>query len=177
MEFITIPEAAKRTGKVPATIYLAIRNGELEAEYKYGILLISEQAIKNYNPRPRGRPRGLASRNTNLRTDISQSELARQLGVSRQCIHQILNREARNARSLVAAALKSGNLVKSKTCERCEKRKRNLQGHHPDYSKPLNVQWLCPPCHSLIHPHHNNVHGRKPNNGKSELDRIEGKGK
>lgn len=26
-----------------------------------------------------------------------------------------------------------------------------MQGHHPDYSKPLEVEWLCPRCHGARH--------------------------
>lgn len=163
MEMMTVSEAAEKVGREVSTLYLAIRNGELKAERKYGLLLIPEEVIKNYRPRPRGRPRGLASHNANLRTDISQSELARQLGVSRQCINQILNREARNARSLVAAALKRGQITKAAKCERCGTKKRKLEGHHPDYFKPLEVVWLCPPCHSLVHPHHPNINGKMDN--------------
>lgn len=31
-------------------------------------------------------------------------------------------------------------------CERCKQPKR-LERHHPDYSQPLLVEWLCKPCH------------------------------
>ena len=28
---------------------------------------------------------------------------------------------------------------------------RALHGHHEDYSQPLEVVWLCAPCHGLRH--------------------------
>jgi hypothetical protein len=33
-------------------------------------------------------------------------------------------------------------------CEACGLRKP-LEKHHPDYSKPLLVLWLCKPCHAI----------------------------
>jgi hypothetical protein len=33
-------------------------------------------------------------------------------------------------------------------CEGCGLKKR-LEKHHPDYSKPLLVVWLCKPCHAI----------------------------
>lgn len=47
-------------------------------------------------------------------------------------------------------AVKAGKLVKPIKCEMCHAETR-LHGHHPDYSKPLEVRWLCPGCHRLIH--------------------------
>lgn len=50
------------------------------------------------------------------------------------------------AHSKVQWALKSGKLKKGK-CRDCER--EDTQAHHPDYSKPLEVIWLCPRHHKL----------------------------
>jgi hypothetical protein len=49
--------------------------------------------------------------------------------------------EAGRAHRLVNEALKSGDLVKL-PCEVCGTTLR-VEGHHEDYTKPLEVQWLC----------------------------------
>lgn len=47
-------------------------------------------------------------------------------------------------------AVKSGKLRKPTQCEICGK-EAQTEGHHKDYSKPLEVQWLCPHCHQVAH--------------------------
>ena len=49
---------------------------------------------------------------------------------------------------LVYKAVKKGILLR-KPCQFCSKEK--VQGHHPDYSKPLDVIWLCSSCHKKLH--------------------------
>ena len=51
------------------------------------------------------------------------------------------------ARAKVSYAVIKGLLKKPKKCEVCEEIKP-LQGHHEDYSKPLEVIWLCTRCHA-----------------------------
>ena len=53
------------------------------------------------------------------------------------------------ARRAVARALRSGKLSKSK-CAFCGSGER-LEAHHHDYSKPLDVTWLCSGCHARFH--------------------------
>ena len=52
------------------------------------------------------------------------------------------------AREKVRRAIRSGKLVKL-PCENCGEQKST--GHHEDYSKPLDVIWLCRPCHDAEH--------------------------
>ena len=63
------------------------------------------------------------------------------------------------AHAAVNYAVYKGRLKRPDNCEECGTVPQNiLQGHHEDYSKPLNVEWLCGPCHAKRHP---NRFGRK----------------
>jgi hypothetical protein len=55
--------------------------------------------------------------------------------------------EKEAARKAVGRAVKNGTLVK-RPCELCQNPK--VQAHHKDYSKPLDVQWLCFKCHREV---------------------------
>lgn len=58
------------------------------------------------------------------------------------------NPEKYRAHWIVQYHVKKGNIVPPTACERCGAPGR-LDAHHDDYSKPLEVRWLCPPCHGL----------------------------
>jgi len=51
-------------------------------------------------------------------------------------------------------ALKTGFIVRATFCFKCGIKSKRLDAHHPDYSKPLEVVWLCKKCHSAIHNSH-----------------------
>jgi hypothetical protein len=57
------------------------------------------------------------------------------------------------ARLEVARAIKSRKLIKPSVCPKCAVSvpARFMHGHHDDYSKPLDVQWMCIDCHSKHH--------------------------
>ena len=52
------------------------------------------------------------------------------------------------ARTMVTAAIKRGDLVPA-SCSRCGNPK--AEAHHEDYSRPLDVVWLCRKCHAMRH--------------------------
>ena len=60
------------------------------------------------------------------------------------------NPEKIRAQTTVENALKANRLTKPTQCEDCGRGAR-LHGHHSDYTRPLEVNWLCPLCHSARH--------------------------
>ncbi len=93
-------------------------------------------------------------------------------GISKQRIYQILddnNVKKRNlldsgkirvydlrkqARVILQKAIDSGELVRPEKCSRCGStvsKKETIAAHHFDYTKPLEVVWLCRKCHAGEH--------------------------
>jgi len=54
----------------------------------------------------------------------------------------------RKAQVMVANAIRDGKLIRE-SCENCGG--EPTQAHHDDYSKPLNIRWLCRDCHTEEH--------------------------
>ena len=58
------------------------------------------------------------------------------------------DKRRQSAYSKVARAIVKGLLTRA-ACERCGNAKS--LAHHEDYDKPLEVMWLCQPCHKQRH--------------------------
>jgi hypothetical protein len=63
-------------------------------------------------------------------------------------ISQISMGQKRRARQQVKTAITAGRLVRQ-PCMSCGAVK--VQAHHHDYTKPLEVEWLCTTCHGKKH--------------------------
>lgn len=64
--------------------------------------------------------------------------------------------EKLRARAQCAYAIRSGKLIRQ-PCAACGNPKS--EAHHDDYSKPLNVEWLCRQCHAAAHRKSHCVNG------------------
>lgn len=60
------------------------------------------------------------------------------------------NPEKRRCHNAANNALRDGRLERITSCEVCKGR-RNIEMHHDDYTKPLEVTWLCRACHARVH--------------------------
>lgn len=64
---------------------------------------------------------------------------------------EVRTRNQTAAGNAVRRALKRGDLVRQ-PCEVCGTT-HQIDAHHDDYSKPLDVRWLCRSHHRLHHAH------------------------
>jgi len=60
------------------------------------------------------------------------------------------NPEKTLSRKLFHYYLKNETLVRNPKCEMCMMECRT-EAHHEDYAYPLQVKWVCKPCHGKIH--------------------------
>ncbi len=58
------------------------------------------------------------------------------------------DKRRQKAHQAVSQAIRCGKISRL-PCERCGNEKS--LGHHEDYDKPLDVVWLCQPCHKQRH--------------------------
>ena len=54
------------------------------------------------------------------------------------------------AKNKIAYYVFHGRIQKPDRCSSCG-RIGTVHGHHNDYSKPLEVEWLCAVCHKAVH--------------------------
>ena len=65
--------------------------------------------------------------------------------------HSARHRVVDRAHKAVRAAVRRGELIRPKFCEDCDGAPARIEAHHEDYSKPLEVDWLCRLCHQKRH--------------------------
>lgn len=98
-----------------------------------------------YDRKRAGDPKRVLARENYQKTDafrISHAISAKRWDVA--------NAIRKRASSAVNNAIRNGRLV-PQPCFLCG---RDAQAHHPDYSAPLAVTWLCPEHHAQTHKEH-----------------------
>jgi hypothetical protein len=64
------------------------------------------------------------------------------------------------ARKALRHAVRTGSITKPCACQSCGKSvaPHELHGHHNDYARALDVDWLCAQCHRATHAGQPHLH-------------------
>jgi len=78
------------------------------------------------------------------------------------------DRQDDRAQNVIQNAVKRGRVTRPDSCEACgtvppafKDGRTAIQAHHDDYNKPLDVRWLCQPCHHEWHQSHQAIPRRE----------------
>lgn len=100
---------------------------------------------REYDRQRANNPDRVLARNEYAKTDSGKSARARASRISRR-----KHSDKVYARTVLARAVFEWGMRKPDSCQNCGC-SCNPHGHHEDYSKPLDVMWLCVPCHAERH--------------------------
>lgn len=81
---------------------------------------------------------------------VSVMEIAKLYDIGYDAAYGAVFPEKRAAQLELRRAVNCGEVDRPDTCSDCGS-EGQIQAHHHDYSKPLDVHWLCPLCHAGRH--------------------------
>lgn len=106
------------------------------------------------NERERCRKKSAAYRASGYYQKWCEANRARIREKRKEYYYSVLKKEPHKkaAREKAFRAVRSGKIKESFTCQKCGVwGDLKLHMHHPDYSRPLDVIWLCTLCHGGMH--------------------------
>jgi formylmethanofuran dehydrogenase subunit E len=104
------------------------------------------EKVKAYDRQRSNLPHRVAARRAYQKTDRFRDATRKA-----KAVWENTNPHKRLAVNSVNNAIRTGKIKKPDACSRCGETACRIEGHHPDYSKPLDVIWLCETCHKLEH--------------------------
>ena len=140
----------KRCGEVkPAGAFYASEKGRCKECVKARVRANRREKIDYYRGYDRKRYRECDHRKAAARKAAKSPAGLRSIAKSnaRRMQEEPEKFQARNA---VSNGIRDGKIERGTECFFCGATAK-LHAHHQDYSKPLDIFWLCPPCHGKLH--------------------------
>lgn len=86
-------------------------------------------------------------------TTYKRSDKGKRAQKQSKLVQQVRNGDRLAARSTLKHALAAGQVKRWPMCAMPDCCESIVEAHHPDYSRPLDVVWLCPEHHDELHRH------------------------
>jgi len=58
---------------------------------------------------------------------------------------------AYRAKAIIDSRIYRGTIKRPAVCSLCGAEGREIHAHHPDYTAPRTIVWLCEACHGAVH--------------------------
>jgi hypothetical protein len=146
---------------IPLTLEQKEKRREWERKYRKRPNANNAQKCREWYQRNLERARKLSLEATKRYLATEKGKKKRN---NRTCEWEKKNPEKRRAQEKLQYWVRTGKIQKPHKCSKCEI-ECDVQGHHEDYTKPLDVIWLCARCHFLLH--HEHKHHRERLNEKT----------
>lgn len=86
-----------------------------------------------------------------LDSQIPRGTICRMFNIDHSQLAHIIHRRKRLSNALLNNRIRSGDIKRPGKCSACGA-ECQPEAHHNDYSRPLDVEWLCRKCHQKRHP-------------------------
>lgn len=97
------------------------------------------------------RQRGMLPHRVEARRIYQQTEAGRTAHAAAVARWQALQPLRRAANTILGNAVRDGRVRPWPVCAVPECKRKRVEGHHPDYDRPLDVVWLCSQHHRECH--------------------------
>jgi hypothetical protein len=115
----------------------------------------ARQRFKKYNATAKARDRHARFKERHPTADQEKQRRYRQkntvAALERDRRERVVHRDRYLARKSLDTAVRRGKVVRPAHCSLCGIACKP-HGHHDDYTKRLDVRWLCARCHKNVHP-------------------------
>lgn len=128
---------------------IAPKKGEVNRKQREGYKKNREDRLKWMNEYWKNLPEEEKNRRREIKR-IQFKTSQEQKANKKKYLKEVYDQEKLKANRELNEALRRDKIQKPDYCQICNEKKR-LDGHHSDYSKPLQVLWVCRKCHSAIH--------------------------
>jgi hypothetical protein len=110
------------------------------------------EQIREYDKKRSMNPNRIKARNEYVKTDAGK-QARKKAGENYK--HRYPMKYA--AHVIFRNAVRDGKVIRADFCSVC-KSTYKVEGHHDDYTKPLEVRWLCESCHKQWHREHRPIY-------------------
>jgi ribosomal protein S27AE len=110
------------------------------------------ERIREYDSKRANWPERVAARKEYAKTEAGKLAHKRAL----QKYHERFPLKA-IAHYTLTNAVRDGKIKRQEFCSECSSNQK-VEAHHDDYTKPLDVRWLCEKCHKEWHRHNKPIY-------------------